>query len=228
MENKNNVFRGEFLPWIIKTGRATNLLGVLLAFGPCLALIIMGVWPNWTALGACMVVQLPGLLVTQIREPISFFTVLGVPGTYMSFLSGNISNMRVPCASIATKSAGYVEGSDEGTITATIGIAVSTFVSTAFLTVGVIAGSWLLSILPPVVTQILNLLLPALFTTLLVNYIMMRPKFGIMWTPVCFIMYWLFLKGVFGTGTIATAFVPIFCAFGAMGLGVVGTKKGWW
>ncbi len=228
MENKNNVFRGEFLPWIIKTGRATNLLGVLLAFGPCLALIIMGVWPNWTALGACMVVQLPGLLVTQIREPISFFTVLGVPGTYMSFLSGNISNMRVPCASIATKSAGYVEGTDEGTITATIGIAVSTFVSTAFLTVGVIAGSWLLSILPPVVTQVLNLLLPALFTTLLVNYIMMRPKFGIMWTPVCFIMYWLFLKGVFGTGTIATAFVPIFCAFGAMGLGVVGTKKGWW
>jgi len=228
MENKNNVFRGEFLPWIIKTGRATNLLGVLLAFGPCLALIMMGVWPNWTALGACMVVQLPGLMVTQIREPISFFTVLGVPGTYMSFLSGNISNMRVPCASIATKSAGYVEGTDEGTITATIGIAVSTFVSTAFLTVGVIAGSWLLSILPPIVTQVLNLLLPALFTTLLVNYIMMRPKFGIMWTPVCFIMYWLYLQGVFGTGTIATAFVPIFCAFGAMGLGVVGTKKGWW
>ena len=228
MENKNNVFRGEFLPWIIKTGRATNLLGVLLAFGPCLALIMMGVWPNWTALGACAVVQIPGLLVTQIREPISFFTVLGVPGTYMSFLSGNISNMRVPCASIATKSAGYVEGSDEGTITATIGIAVSTFVSTAFLTVGVIAGSWLLSILPPVVTQVLNLLLPALFTTLLVNYIMMRPKFGIMWTPICFIMYWLYLQGVFGTGTLATAFVPIFCAFGAMGLGVVGTKKGWW
>jgi hypothetical protein len=189
---------------------------------------MMGIWPNWTALAAAAAVQIPGLIVTQIREPISFFTVLGVPGTYMAFLSGNISNMRVPCASIATKSAGYTEGSDEGTITATIGIAVSTFVSTIFLTVGVIAGSWLLSILPPVVTQILNLLLPALFATLLVNYIWMRPKFGIMWTPVCFVMYWLYLQGVFGTGTLATAFVPIFCAFGAMGLGVVGTNKGWW
>ena len=146
----------------------------------------------------------------------------------MSFLSGNISNMRVPCASIATKSAGYVEGSDEGTITATIGIAVSTFVSTTFLTVGVIAGSWLLSILPPIVTTILNLLLPALFATLLVNYCMMTPKFAILWVPVCFVMYWLYLKGVFGMGTLATAFVPIFCAFGAMGLGVVGTNKGWW
>lgn len=228
MENKNNIFRGDFLPWIIKWGRATNLLGIVLAFGPCLALAMMGVWPNWTALAAAAAVQIPGLIVTQIREPISFFTVLGVPGTYMSFLSGNISNMRVPCASIATKSAGYAEGSDEGTITATIGIAVSTFVSTIFLTVGVIAGSWLLSILPPVVTQILNLLLPALFATLLVNYIWMRPKFGIMWTPVCFVMYWLYLQGVFGMGTLGTAFVPIFCAFGAMGLGVVGTNKGWW
>ena len=228
MENKNNIFRGEYLPWSIKFGRATNLLGVLLAFGPCLALALMGVWPNWTALGACAMVQVPGLLVTQIREPISFFTVLGVPGSYMSFLSGNISNMRVPCASIATKSAGYVEGSDEGTITATIGIAVSTFVSTTFLTVGVIAGSWLLSILPPIVTTILNLLLPALFATLLVNYCMMTPKFAILWVPVCFVMYWLYLKGVFGMGTLATAFVPIFCAFGAMGLGVVGTNKGWW
>ena len=52
MENKNNIFRGEFLPWIIKWGRATNLLGIVLAFGPCLALALMGVWPNWTALAA--------------------------------------------------------------------------------------------------------------------------------------------------------------------------------
>ncbi|MBR5284096.1 MAG: hypothetical protein IKU27_03500 [Clostridia bacterium] len=228
MENKNNIFRGDFLPWIIKWGRATNLLGVVLAFGPCLMLALMGIWPNWTALAACAAVQIPGLIVTQIREPISFFTVLGVPGTYMAFLSGNISNMRVPCASIATKSAGYAEGSDEGTITATIGIAISTFVSTIFLTIGVIAGSWLLSILPPVVTQILNLLLPALFATLLVNYIWMRPKFGVMWTPVCFVMYWMYLQGFFGFTTLSTAFVPIFCAFGAMGLGVVGTNKGWW
>ena len=227
MENKTTVFRGEYLPWIIKTGRATNLLGVLLCFGPCLALALMGVWPNWTALSAAMIVQLPGNLVTQIREPISYFTVLGVPGTYMAFLSGNISNMRVPCASIATKSAGYVEGSDEGTITATIGIAVSTFVSTIILTIGVILGSWLLSILPPIVTQILNLLLPALFSTLLINYGMMRPKLFFIWTPVCFILYYFYIIGTWGYGTLATAAIPIISAFGAMGLGVVGSKKGW-
>ena len=57
---------------------------------------------------------------------------------------------------------------------------------------------------------------------------MMRPKLAIIWTPVCFILYWLFFKGTFGYGTMATAMVPIVSAFGAMGLGVVGTKKGWW
>ena len=62
MENKNNIFRGEFLPWIVKWGRATNLLGVVLAFGPCLALAMMGIWPNWTALAAAAAVQIPGLI----------------------------------------------------------------------------------------------------------------------------------------------------------------------
>lgn len=227
MENNNNIFRGEYLPWIIKMGRATNLLGVLLCFGPCFVLALLGIWPNWAALMAALAVQLPGGIVTQIREPISYFTVLGVPGTYMSFLSGNISNMRVPCASIATKSAGYIEGSEQGTITATVGIAVSTFVSTAILTVGVILGSWLLNILPPIVTTVLNLLLPALFSTLLVNYGMSRPKLFLIWSPVCFILYYFYSIGTFGFSTLATAAVPIICAFGAMGLGVAGSKKGW-
>ncbi len=37
-----------------------------------------------------------------IIEPVSYSPILGIPGTYMSFLSGNISNMRLPC-SIASK-----------------------------------------------------------------------------------------------------------------------------
>ena len=38
MENNNNVFRNEFIPYIVKWGRGTNLLGVLLCFGPCIYL----------------------------------------------------------------------------------------------------------------------------------------------------------------------------------------------
>jgi hypothetical protein len=226
MEEKN-VFRGEFLPYIIKWGRGTNLLGILLVFGPCIYLAMRGIWPEWGAFWGAFAIQFPMLITVYIREPISYFTMLGVPGTYMAFLSGNISNLRVPASSIATKSAGIEEGTDKGTITATIGCAVSTLVSTAFLTIGVIAGAAVLNALPPIVTSALNLLLPALFAALLANYIFMNPKLGIIWTPITFLIYWMYLKGMFNfAGPImASSLPPLICAFGAMALGVVMAKK---
>ena len=223
----NDIFRGEFLPWIIKWGRATNLLGVVLVFGPCLALAMMGIFPSWAAFMTALAIQLPLSASAYIREPISYFTMLGVPGTYMAFLSGNISNLRVPCSSIATKSAGIVEGTDQGTITATIGCAVSTFVSTALLTIGVIAGAWVLEMLPPIVTEVLNLLLPALFASLLANYAFQKPKLGLIVIPACFIIYFLQISGMFAflPSVVLSAVPPLICSFGAMGLGVAMSKK---
>ena len=214
MEKSNNVFRGEFLPYIIKWGRGTNLLGVILVFGPCIYLGLKGIWPLSAS--------------AYIREPISYFAMLGVPGTYMAFLSGNISNLRVPCASIATKSAGIEEGTDQGTITGTIGCAVSTFVSAIFLTIGVIAGASVLEAMPPIVTAALNLLLPALFASLMANYAFSKPKLAAIVIPACFIIYFAQLQGVFTVlpSIIASAIPPLICAFGAMGLGVVMAKKG--
>jgi len=103
-------------------------------------------------------------------EPISYFTVLGPVGTYMAFLSGNISNMRVPCASMAQISAGVEPGSNEGSIIATIGMATSIVINVSVLTIGVILGSSVLSMLPASVTEALNYLLPALFGALLMQF----------------------------------------------------------
>ena len=226
-KNSNNVFRGEFLPYIIKWGRGTNLLGVLLVFGPCIYLGLLGIWPDWAAFGAAFAIQFPLVCSAYIREPISYFAMLGVPGTYMSFLSGNISNLRVPASSIATNAAGIEEGSEQGSITATIGCAVSTLVSTVFLTVGVIAGAGILNALPPIVTQALNLLLPALFAALLAQYIYMKPKLGIIVTPICFLIYWAQLNGFFSfmPAAVASAVPPLICSFGPMGLGVALANK---
>ena len=171
MEENKAIFKSSFIPWIIKWGRSSNLLGVLLCFGPCIALGILGFFPEWGAFAAALAIQLPTSASAYIYEPISYFAVLGIPGSYMSFLSGNISNLRVPASSIAQEAAGVEEGSDEGTIVATIGIAVSTFINIVILTVGVVAGAWVLEQLPPIVSEVLNLLLPALFAALLANYI---------------------------------------------------------
>lgn len=228
MDNNNNIFRTEFLPWTFKFGKWTDLLGVVLCFGPCIALLLMGIHPSWGAFAAGFAIQFPLMLAAQVREPFTYFTVLGAPGTYMSCLSGNISNLRVPCATVAQQAAGVQEGSEQGTIVATIGIAVSTFVNILLLTVAVVAGAWILEQLPDIVVSALNLLLPALFAALMANYAFQKPKLAIIVIPACFILYALYAHGAlnFIPSLLRSAIMPLVCSFGSMFLGVWMSKKG--
>ena len=66
-------------------------------------------------------------------EPISYFPIVGVAGTYMAFVSGNISNLRIPCAMIAQKAVGVEPETDRGSIVATLGMAVSIIVNVIIL-----------------------------------------------------------------------------------------------
>lgn len=50
--DKNNYFEGVYIPEIIKIGKLTSLLGVLVAFGPALVLAAFyGIIPPWGAVG---------------------------------------------------------------------------------------------------------------------------------------------------------------------------------
>lgn len=168
--------------------------------------------------------MLPVIGVGYIYEPLGFFAVLGIPGSYMAFLSGNISNLRVPCSSIAQNAAGVEEGSEKGSIIATIGIAVSILVNLAILTLGVVAGSYVLSKLPPRATEILNLMLPALLASLTVNYIIQKPRLAMVGVPIIVIMSILSGAGVFGAlGTVIAILVSV---FGTMAIGISLAKKG--
>ncbi len=226
METKPTL-KTSFTPWIVKWGRGLNLLGVAFCFGPCLALALMGILPPWGALATAIAIQLPMVASAYIYEPISFFAVLGIPGTYMSFLSGNISNLRVPASAIAQEAAGVKEGSDEGTIIATIGIAVSIFINIIILTIGVLLGSWVLSKLPASVTTALNLLLPALFAALLGNYIVKNPKLALFGVPLALFMVLIKNAGWlnFLPAALITPVVVLVSVFGTMTFGVVRAKK---
>lgn len=125
--NTSSIFHTDFLPFAIRWGRGLSLFGIVLAFGPCLGLAVMGIFPSVSGVMAGIAAQLPAVVAAYFYEPISYFAILGIAGTYMGFLSGNVNNMRAPCASIAQSAANVEEGSDEGGIIATVGIAVSIF-----------------------------------------------------------------------------------------------------
>ncbi len=164
-------FENEYMPQMHRIGKLTGFLGVVLSFAPAAVLaVVYGLLPNPAALLTAFIAAASAFGFLWVVEPISYFTVLGPVGTYMAFLSGNISNMRVPCASMAQISAGVEPGSNEGSIIATIGMATSIVINVSVLTIGVILGSSVLSMLPASVTEALNYLLPALFGALLMQF----------------------------------------------------------
>ena len=142
-------------------------------------------------------------------EPIGYFNVLGPVGTYMAFLSGNISNMRVPCASMAQVSVDADPSTEEGSLIATIGMAVSVLINVSVLTVGVILGSIILSKLPASVVGALGFLLPALFGALLMQFGIRDVKYAIIMLCFCILLYILIYLGVFKWLPSASSWLPL-------------------
>lgn len=84
------------------------------------------------------------LQVAMIYIPISiaeFFTfvpILGKGGSYLAFMTGNLTNLKIPCASIALENSPYKKGSEEAEIIATISIATSAIVTIIVVFIGLI------------------------------------------------------------------------------------------
>lgn len=214
----NNYFENEYLPKMHRVGTITNILGVVLSFAPAAVLaVVYGLLPDWGALLTAFIAALSAFGFLWIVEPISYFTVVGPIGTYMAFLSGNISNMRVPCASMAQVSAGVEPGTDKGSIIATIGMAVSVIINLSVLTIGVILGSSILSKMPAAVTEALNYLLPALFGALLMQFGLKQKNLAVVMLIFSIIMCIAINAGVFSwlpgasnyLGTLSSVFVAI-------------------
>ena len=194
----NDFYNNEYMPKMNRIGKITGYLGVVAAFLPAVVLaIVYGLTPNLGALPTVAISVVSSFAVLWFVEPISYYPVVGQIGTYMAFLSGNISNMRVPCASMAQVAAEVEPGSEQGSVIATLGMATSVIINIAVLSIGVIGGSKVLSMLPATVTEALNLLLPALFGALLMQFGIKQKSHAIM-ILILGILIWIGLNaGIF-------------------------------
>lgn len=78
---------------------------------------------------------------TGIIEVISYAPLLGAAGTYLSFVTGNIANLKLPCTMSALETSGYSVSSEEGEVISTIAVAVSSIVTTLIIALGVLLMS---------------------------------------------------------------------------------------
>lgn len=210
-----------YIPDVIKLGRITNILGLILSFGPAIVLaVVFGIIPPVSAIVTGFVTIASTVGVLWFVEPMSYFPIVGVAGTYMAFLSGNISNLRVPSAVGAQQAAGVEPGTEEGSIIATLGMAVSVLVNIVILALGVFAGTTLLENLPENVVEMFDYLLPSLFGALFVQFAFMKPKLAPIALTLGLVFSILVARGVLPFYT--TVFVSV---FGTIVIGVVLYKK---
>lgn len=220
---EKNYYNDTYLPQMHRIGKIIGVIGVVASFLPALVLGIgHGMWPDAALLVTCFIAVASGFGFLWIVEPVSYYPVLGPIGTYMAFLSGNISNMRVPCSSMAQVSAEVELGSDKGGVIAIIGMGVSVIINIVILSVGVIAGSSILSMLPASVTAALNYLLPALFGALFVQFALSQKKLAVIMLFVGCIVYTGINGGIFDFIPGARSYMgTLLCVFGAIFIAVM-------
>lgn len=210
-----NYYNDTYIPKIVRTGKLTCWIGVLIVFLPAL-IVTFGfhVMPERAPFMVALVAQLSINAVWWFIEPISFFPVLGIPGTYMSFLSGNIGNLRIPCAAAALKATGTEVGSDEGSIISTIGVGASVFVNVVMLIIGVVVGSQIIAALPESITSSFSFLLPALFGAVFAQFAVDDVKSGVVAMTLGVLCMTLYKAGMFNwlpiDPFVVNILVPIF------------------
>ena len=119
-------------------GRISCVLS--LVFFLCIPLAIslhFNVWPELSVIGKGLA-SLLIFFVTGIVEVVAYSPMLGAGGTYLSFVSGNIMNLKMPCAINAMENAKVKANTEEGEVITTIAICSSIIVTTLVIAVFVI------------------------------------------------------------------------------------------
>lgn len=156
-----------------------SLMLLILAY-PITVSLIFHAQVNWPAFVKGFIAIGPMYWAVGIVEIFTYVPMLGAGGSYLSFVTGNISNLKLPCALDAMERAGVKSNSEEGEIISTIAIAVSSIVTTLIIIVGVVLIVPLTPLLSsPVLAPAFSQLLPALFGGLAVVFISKNVRLSI-------------------------------------------------
>ena len=180
-ERQKEQFFIEFNNSLHKLGKILLVVSLILLLSvPFVLGMIHGVMPEFggflKGIAKVGIIYIPVAIV----EFLVYTPMLGVGGSYISFLTGNLTNMKIPCAMNARDMAGTTVGTPENEIISTISTATSGIVTTLVIVFGVL----LIVPLQPVLQSeallpAFNNVVPALFGALGLKYFAKSPKIAV-------------------------------------------------
>lgn len=179
---------------------------VILLLFPVAVCVIFGTSLDWQGFWMGLLATAPMFWAVGVVETFTYVPMLGAGGSYLAFVTGNITNLKAPAAINALELVGADIKSEEGEIVSTIAIAVSSIVTTLIIILGVVLIIPLDPILnSPVLAPAFDRILPALFGGLGVVFISRNWKIAI--APVL-LMLVLFIA-IPGLGGYVSIMVPV-------------------
>ena len=196
-------------------GRILSLITLVLLLGaPFLIGRYLGAFPDMKAVGKCFLSVGIVWLVSSVAEFLIYTPMLGSGGGYLAFITGNLINMKIPCAMNARDMVGAEAGTIENEIISTISIATSSLVTIAVLALGVLLMVPLQPILQsPVLQPAFENVVPALFGAMAYKYYRKNMKIAVFPLVIMSALF-LFVPGLIGS----TSFMIV--PSGAIAIGV--------
>ena len=197
-----------YMESVHRDGRIWGIIvGCAILMFPLVVSLIFKTVPRWDVLAKGMIATAPMYWAVGIVEIFTYVPMLGAGGTYLSFVTGNISNLKLPCAIDAMNRAEVKASSEEGEVISTIAIAVSSIVTTLIIIIGVICIVPLTPILEsPALEPAFNMILPALFGGLAVVFVSQNLKLSI--APIILMLILFIFVPALNAGTVGIM-VPV-------------------
>ena len=213
-----------YIDSVHRDGRIWNIaVMILLMAFPLTVAAVFGASPDWGALVVGLLSTAPMYWAVGVIETITFVPMLGAGGSYLSFVTGNISNLKLPCAINALEQNEVSASSEEGEIISTIAIATSSIVTTIIIIIGVVCIVPLSPVLEsPVLEPAFAQMLPALFGGLGVAFVSKNWKIAI--APVVLMLILFIFVPALNAGTVGIM-VPVSVLF-TIGVSRILYKKG--
>ena len=207
-----------------RAGRIWNLsVMVILLLVPVVIGLVFGTLPDWHGFLMGLIATAPMYWAVAVIETVTYVPMLGAGGSYLSFVTGNISNLKLPVALNALEQAEVSINSEEGEIISTVAIAVSSIVTTLIIILGVVLITPLTPVLDsPALAPAFAQLLPALFGALGVVFISKNWKIAV--APVLLMLALFIFVPALNASTVGIM-VPVGVLF-TLGVSRIMYKKG--
>ena len=168
-------------------GRICSVIVLILLLGAPFAIgAILGAAPDLGAVSKGFLSVGIIWTISSIAEFLVYTPMLGAGGSYLAFITGNLINMKIPCAVNARDMANVKTGTPENEIISTLSIATSSLVTILVLALGVLMLVPLQPVLQsPMLQPAFDNVVPALFGAMAYKYF--RGNLKIAAAPLCFI-----------------------------------------